>query len=474
MADLTPKAHHTEFIKSIVANPMDRYVEFSERLRANGITAEFPEFAPVVHYMKGAIHTKEINDVCKANLTLLNFRRHADLALWHVSQSEAWYQYGATLRAIFFALQFLDTYQRTIDPSLNERVPFYHEYRYLYYFDYMINKAPDVVMIPTYENITATTLVVTRGPPIFFVGVSTNLIHVDEYKQTSAEFFIHDVNHGRRQYETSLRDYEANWKDKMALLDYYNMQIQFLNQVVKPLIYLKDPTHKLEKGIKQLIKIILFEIVHEDAQPAYPELICKTILRNAGHGEAGFQVVYTNPNTGLPNIRKIKNPGGGILAFVKYKLRYGFLDEALEPLIVEKEFRRTEKIAEAAHILLSVLSCDNIPPMEELIELTDNMAGQNPPAHANHLGEPINLSKFTGVRPTPLNAELFEKLYNKEIPWTGFEKKVVPLEKRAVAYNATKEANETARFLEAASKEGGGTRRRRRQKRYTRKRKGTK
>jgi hypothetical protein len=463
MAEAAPEAHHTEFIKSIIANPMDRYVEFSERLRANGITAEFPEFAPVVHYMKKAIHTKAINDICKDNLTLLNFRRHADLALWHVSQSEAWYQYGATLRAIFFALQFLDTYQRTIDPSLNEKVPFYHEYRYLYYFDYMINKAPDVVMIPTYENITATALVVTRGPPIFFVGVSTELVHVDEYKQTSAEFFIHDVNHGRRQYETSLRDYDANWKDKMSLLDYYNMQIQFINHTIKPLIYFKGQVHQLERGIKQLIKIILFEIVHEDAQPAYPELICRTILRNAGHGEAGFQVVYTNPNTGLPNIRKIKNPGGGILAFVKYKLRYGFLDEEVQPLIVEKEYRSTEKIAQAANVLLSMLSCEKIPPFAELMALTDNMAGQNPPAHKNHLGEQINISQFTGVRPTPLNAELFEKLYNKGVPWTGFEKKVVPLEKRAVAYNAGKEAAETASFLEKLNKEmGGGTRRRRR------------
>jgi hypothetical protein len=141
------------------------------------------------------------------------------VVFWHVSQSEAWYPYGSTLRAIFVALQFLDTCQRTIDPTLNDTVPFYHEFRYMYYFDYMINKAPDVVLIPTYANITASALVLTRGPPIFFVGVSSEILHVDEYKQTSAEFFIHDVNHGRRQYETSLQDYDTNWQSKMSLID---------------------------------------------------------------------------------------------------------------------------------------------------------------------------------------------------------------------------------------------------------------
>ena len=457
-----PDELHKTFIKSITANPIEKYVELSGRLEKLGITAEFPEFAPVVHYMKQQIHKEEINRACDANVTLMNFRRHADLALWHVSQSEAWYPYGSTLRAIFTALQFLDTLQRTLHPEFNEAVPFYHEFRYLYYFDYMINKSPNAILIPTYANITATTLVLTRGPPIFFVGIATEPIHVDEYKQTSAEFFIHDVNHGRRQYETSIKDFEENWQSKMSLLDYYKMQTNFLNKIVKPMMTLSDTKYPIDKGLKQLVKIILFEILHEDAQPAYERLICKTILRNAGHGEATFQVVYTNPDTGLPNIRKIKNPGGGILAFVKYKLRYGFLDESLESVIVEKEFRTTDKIAEAAMFLLSTLSCENAPDISVLKQLTDNMAGQNPPAHENHLGEPINLSQFTGKRPTPLSSTYFETLYKDTIPWTGTTKKVVPLEKRSVAYNAQKEANETRTFL---TKTKGGTRKLRHKRR---------
>ena len=465
-----PSKLHNDFIKGIIADPINQYVELSSRLEKFGITAEFPEFAPVVHYMKQEIHTPEINAICDANITLMNFRRHADLALWHVSQSEAWYPYGSTLRAIFTALQFLDTLQRTVNPEFNETVPFYHEFRYLYYFDYMINKSPNAVLIPTHANITATTLVLTRGPPIFFVGIATQPIHVDEYKQTSAEFFIHDVNHGRRQYETSIKDYETNWQSKMSLLDYYKMQTHFLQKVVKPMMAISDTTYPISKGLKQLIKIILFEILHEDAQPAYERHICKTILRHAGHGEAAFQVVYTNPDTGLPNIRKIKNPGGGILAFVKYKLRYGFLDESLQSVIVEKDYRTTERIAEAAQFLLNTLACDNVPKLDMLMELTDNMAGQNPPAHENHLGLPVNLSQFTGKRPSPLPSTYFETLYEHGVPWSGLSKKAVPLEKRVVAYNAKREAAETNAFLKAtankavANKSMGGKRQTRKKK----------
>lgn len=455
MAEESPENLHKQLIKNITTNPIDEYINFSSRLKEQGINAEFPEFAPIVHYLKQKIHTAEIDKVCEENLTLLNFRRHADLALWHVSQSQAWYPYGSTLRAIFTSLQFLDTYHRSINPVLNDTVPFYHEFRYMYYFDFMINKSPDVVLIPTYANITASNLVLTRGPPIFFVGVSPDLLHVDEYIQTPAEFFIHDVNHGRRQYELSISDYDNNWKSKMSLIDYYKMQITFLNRKVKPLISIADKTYDIPKGIKQLIKIILFEILHEDAQPAYERLICKTILRNAGHGEAAFQVVYTNPETGLPNIRKIKNPGGGILSFVKYKLRYGFLDDALQDVIVERDFRTTERIAEAALFLLKTFACDNVPDISVLKELTDNMAGQNPPVHANHLGEEINYAKFTGKRPTPLASDYFETLYSDGVKWTGVEKKIIPLERRDVAYNAAKEKNETAAAL-AKLVEGGG------------------
>jgi hypothetical protein len=455
----SPESIHTEFIKRITANPFDVYVELSSRLEKNGITTEFPEFAPIVHYMKEQIHTPEINAKCEDSICLMNFRRHADLALWHVSQSDSWYPYGATLRAIFITLQFLDTLQRTVNPELNEQIPFYHEFRYLYYFDYMINKAPHAILIPTYANITASTLVLTRGPPIFFVGISITPLHVDEYKQTSAEFFIHDINHGRRQFETCLKDYETNWANKMSLLNYYKMQQHFLNKLVRPLISISDKTYDIPKGIKQLIKIILFEIIHEDAQPAYERIVCNTILRNANE-EANFQVVYKNPETGLPNIRKIKVPGGGILAFVKYKLRYGFLDESLQSVIVEKEYRTTERIAEAASYLLTTLSCDNVPDITVLKELADNMEGQNPPAHEDHLGEPINLIKFTGKRPTSLPSTYFETLYERGVPWSGMKKRVTALEKRTKGYNDREEINA---FLkkENAKVATGGTRTRR-------------
>jgi len=245
----------------------------------------------------------------------------------------------------------------------------------------------------------------------------------------------------------------------MSLLDYYKMQTHFLNKVVKPFIAISDTKYPISKGLKQLIKIILFEIIHEDAQPAYERIVCNTILRKASEA-ADFQVVFKHPQTGLPNIRKVKVPGGGILAFVKYKLRYGFLDDSLQSVIVEREFRTTDKIAEAAMFLLKTLSCENIPDISILKELTDNMEGQNPPAHENHLGEPINVSKFTGKRPTSMPTTYFETLYKDGIPWSGTSKKVVPLEVRKNYYNNTKENEETRKVVSH-----GGTRKLRHKRR---------
>ena len=447
-----PEMIHIAFIKEITSDPMKMYIKLSERLRKDGISAEFPEFAPVIHYLKKEINSNKINEACKENPTLKIIRRNANLALWHVSQSEAWYPYNACLRAMFLTQQCFDTYQRITDIKLNENVPFYHEFRYMYYFDYMINQAPDLVLIPTYTNISASTLILIRGPPIFFVGISTTPIHVDEYIQTSAEFFIHDINHGRRQYQNGI-EYHKKHFSHLSLNEFYKKQTDFLKEKIYPMINLKDTTHRLlVKGMRQVIKIILFEILHEDAQPAFPEIICRDIVKLPGHGDAGFQVIYKNPKTGLPNIRKIMDPGGGILAFVKYKLRYGFLEIELNPQIALKEWRTTEKIADSAIYLLTELQCADIPDKSFLMELADDMTGQNPPQHKNLLGDNINVSKFTGKRPTPLPDNFFEEFYNNGVPWSGLKKTEVALEKRNTTYNSSMENAETAKVFTAGKR----------------------
>jgi hypothetical protein len=81
----------------------------------------------------------------------------------------------------------------------------------------------------------------------------------------------------------------------------------------------------------------------------------------------------------------------------------------------------------AAEQLLRAVGCHTVPSIEELVALVDDMTGQNPPEHPNHLGEPYNVTKFTGRRPPPLPFNFFEKEYTNKngavfIPWTGIQK----------------------------------------------------
>jgi len=429
---------HKDLIKRIKANPVDIFRAIGERFAVTGLATEMPEFAPVVHSLKIKLHSPEINSACEANPLLKNIRNQADLGLWHVSVNLSWYPYYATLKAIFQALQFLDSYYRYIQPELNASVPYYHEFRYLMYFDWLISKAPDVLLIPCMEPLGETALILTRSAPIFLIGVNFQLEHVDEYTQTPAEFFIHDINHARRQYENSLAAH-SKYYSKMSLIDYYYMQHDFIQKKIRPLIILSDPTlaeylkgtqegfppkefteKQYTDGIKGVIKNILFEVLHEEADPTISESICAKVKKQSGD-QSPFQFIFTDPETGRREIKRVIVPGGSILGFVRYKLRYGFFNAPgdLQEVICPKAFRKSEYIAKGAEIILKFLECGDIPPYEELLRITNDNYGLNPPAHPNHLGENINAKTFTGVRPAPMPTYMFEELYAKGVPWTG-------------------------------------------------------
>lgn len=472
---LDPESIHKQLLQYLLQDPMSMYVALRNRLQLHGIYAEFPEYAPIVHFLKVNLHTPEINDLCASDNIFGNLRRHADLALWHVSQSDSWYPYLSTLKGIYLALQFFDIFERKKQPSLDQSVPLYHEFRYMYYFDKVLewSSKGELVIFPTYLGLGASPFINTRGPPIFIVGVNIGLNHVDEFVQTPAEFFIHDVNHSRRLYQNSLNAYETRgYKEKMSLDEFYLYQFDFVQTHLKPLYTIAKEDSAEEKAIKQALKIILFEVVHEDAEPALPDVLCDLVLRKPGI-PTSFQIIVDDPEKGTKDIKKVIIPGGGLLAFVKYKLRYGFMDpitksdgtSGLNTRIASREARTTESIARAADRLLHALGCKDVPSIDGLRELIDDMTGQNPPVHPNHLGEPVNVSKFTGVRPPPLPYDFFERQYTGAdgsvvVPWTGIVKIIPKFEELNLSYKESVGA--TPRRNNKTYRKRGGQRKSRR------------
>ena len=396
---------HNNFIKEYISNPEPIYITLRTRLTTYGENkAEFPEFIPIIKYLKNAVNTPEINEWLKTNeaMTINHTLLHLDIQSIKLSNN---YYYGPTLRVIFRCLDFLDIYirerERLKGSPLN---PYYHRYRYTRYFEYCIGESPELIIFPTFSNIGATDLLKIRAFPCFFVGIVTDTIFVDEYIQTPAEFFIHDINHSRRMYQENLKHYNIfksqPGNEKLNIINYYQKMREIITTKIVPLLSDKS----IELPIRQLIKIILFEICHEDALPLMPDVICGTITRPSGIEVKFPEIIIKDSNLVVEDVIE---KGGSILGFVLYKLRYGFFDQPgmISNLIVKKEYRTPEKILEASFILLNYLNCNITVTKEELFSIIIDRRGLNKPQHPDIFGEKIENyeNPFTGNRPTALN-----------------------------------------------------------------------
>ena len=414
------KNKHDAYIRNIIKNQGTEYNKLIEKGFFSGSheTIQIIELKDCVDYLKHGLDIQFIEDKCRENLVLQKLRDSLLCSILAVTvDPESNYLYGPTIRALIKIIDFYDILIR----SIKEAQPYYHKYRYERYVEYCISSG-GLFIIPTFASIGATDLLKLRAFPLFPVGLNIKLEFVDEYYQTPIEFFIHDINHSRRMYESNISDMEKNRVDKTdqsKVTEYYNQSNACVNKLMSiinnkinskgqphpqvskidiPTIYPDGTKEKkqayhldmddystivkstpIDLGYSQLIKIIVFEITHEDALPMREDVICSTILRNSG-----IETFFPR----LSQEGKIKTSielGGSILGFVKYKLRNGFFDSVEKPLdFVVKHFYRTDKqIAIATQILLAKMCVNvvenNSPDYERImINITDK-EGLNAP-----------------------------------------------------------------------------------------------
>lgn len=432
-----PESLHKKYIETLKKDPLYLYEDFSKRINENGIHAEFPEFAPVVHFLKEKVHDEITNALCVENKYIRALRDQLDLELVSISISKSWYPYDSTIRAIYSAIKFFDFAERTTIESSN--MQYYHSYRYLYYLDRLIDQAPSLIIFPTYLNLSAIDMLKMFGSPIYIVGVNTKNEYVDEFLQTPAEFFIHDINHIRRFSENNEAKYEDAIKKGEDRMTYYRKQRNFMSKVID-MILIKKEMPPEEKDIRQVLKIILFEILHEEAEPPIQELVCERILRPSsdiyiGPKGAKFNEIGVSKDRAL-DIVPVTTPGASLLAFVRFKLWYGFYDDVnnINTQIASLSSRKVNVIASAAQRLLSDICGKNDYDIAELTKLITDNKGLNEPKYESvfhkindsYAEEVNNINKdnpFTGIRPETKKEDFFDKIYeNKNIPWTGITK----------------------------------------------------
>jgi hypothetical protein len=156
--------------------------------------------------------------------------------------------------------------------------------------------------------------------------------------------------------------------DIKHILDFYKYMADFTKHVVLPIITFLSTDTPETKAYKALMKIIIFEIVHEKAWPMTFKSLCKTIILRydeypvenidlVGDQIQTYHYLFADPST---------------LGNVVAKLRHGFYDDTndINSKIVPLKFRTSEHVAKAAEMLLSALGCSKVPSHKYLLALT--------------------------------------------------------------------------------------------------------
>ena len=247
---------------------------------------------------------------------------------------------------IRFCTKFIDYIDIIIRSNNIDNPPeeYFQRKRYYYYMEYCISKFPNIILFPTFDNIGATDLIKVRCIPVFFIGITTDLIYADEFLLSPSEFYFHDINHARIMYQQNEEYIKKNNITNDKLIE---------NMSTTTHKYYEDIKKIKDNGMKNVMKMLIFEIIHEDGFPMIDTILCEKLVR-----KQGIDFVERMTNKG---IEKVDKKTSSTLGFSLVKLRCHFFEENT-PIeqIVPKNYRTLDKIIEAAQKLLDIFGCPTI------------------------------------------------------------------------------------------------------------------
>lgn len=370
---------YNEFYKNLMKNPFDIYLNFRNRLEKDGGSASFPEYKGTVSYLcKKIFQTEEILTFLKSNRPILYQQLIIKLISIQI-KTKHMYPYRATIKCIESLLEALDIYYRTKDSYDH----YYHTFRYHAYINLLLDDKssfPHNIVFPCHKPIGSTNLIKLRCVPILLLGVVDQPIKADQYVNTPLDFWSHDVQHARRQIQETLRYFDVYYKHidyydyrdlfGINVLDnFYYKMYRFTFDTILPLINKKDVSEEAEMAMRDLIKLIVFEIVHEKAWPITPKSICRNLTLRYDTFPIDNLEIDKDKNI---TTRIIKFDDPTVLSNVRGKLRAGFYDDTVttNDKIVDTKYRKSGMIALAAQRLLDVLNCKNKASLDYLLALT--------------------------------------------------------------------------------------------------------
>jgi len=330
------------------------------------------------------------------------YRAMYDQCLLKVSQiffkSRYYLTYRPTIETIVDLLEFIDIMCRSnSEDCKGSSSPYFHTRRYIYYLKYMLDQYDDGhILVPTYLNIGASDFIKSRCVPVYFLGCHPDPEYADEYYNTPLEFFSHDVQHARRQlYYTDKELYILKNKgdrfkqdkisksvfdmDKTIVVDNYNTELitfvtgmsSFTKNQLEPLLltnskskkynaplneYITTYNEDLDKGLRSMRKMILFEVLHEAARCSLPNIIIENMMLNL-HATPIERIVTTDDEK-YANVQNVIYEDPATLSNVLYKTQGVFFDSLEEraEFIVPVKYRNAATVALAALEIYTALT----------------------------------------------------------------------------------------------------------------------
>jgi len=334
------------FAAKVTSDSLVMYEGMRNRLIELGPEAPFrEELGPIVQYLELKLNSDPVViTLCQKDPSMARFRLITLDYLHGVMNppdGKDPYPYLSTIEAIQRAIEFYDVVQRTEDPERSPKL--YHSDRYEYYGHYLKGQIPDNIILPTLVSLSATDILNVRGVPISFAGVTTEVMWVDGFYQTSFEFWIHDINHSRRMFQFFKEKAEALG---ISILEFARQSNHFVKNAIMPLIAIRNSFSDDVKNRRRLLKMLFYEIFHEDALAAAPDIMKAGVLRPPK------MITPFEQMDGLV-VSYVMEPGATTLAYVFRKLAHTFYDRpnARMDKIVDPAYRTRAYIVEIAAAL---------------------------------------------------------------------------------------------------------------------------
>lgn len=167
--------------------------------------------------------------------------------------------YKKTMRFMVRYLHYVDELFLKIHPTLTSS---FHRNNAEHVLEVLLNRAPNVLLYPSFQSVDIDYFLRTRAAPFHIVGIDLsgfmpdeNVPYADGFPMKPSEFFWHDIGHDEYMEDADYAYIKSTFKPIERVVQEWFLTSQ---RIISYLNTIKD-----NKNLYDAAKLILFEILHE-------------------------------------------------------------------------------------------------------------------------------------------------------------------------------------------------------------------